>query len=279
MLHLNPHGNEGKSVLVIIDGQVDFTDCPGSALPVPGGLTAIGNVAIFIFLNVALIDAILLTSDKHNPMHIAHAVRWVDRAGNHPANYTEITLAQIDAGDYRAANPVQQVLQRKYVAELEARGEKTLMIWPPHCIPGTPGYKLDQRLVKAVAFWEDFTDKKAVYLDKGEHPDTEQYGAFAAAVPVHDAPATFMNMPVVNWVNSFGSKIWTGLALSHCIMASMQQVFDESPVANRSSHILMTDCTASVPGFELATTSWLAEQSMRGLRTQSSLEDWEVAAV
>ena len=269
-------GNDQRTVLVVIDGQKDFEKRPGSALPVPGGMSALRRTAEFIMLNVVSIDAILATRDKHVPNHIAHAVRWVDRAGAHPANYTEITLAQIDAGDYQASDLSLQEVQRKYVAGLEARREKTLMIWPPHCIVGTPGYELDAELVSSFTFWEKYPGRKVVYLDKGEHPDTEQYGAFAADVPVSGAPETFTNMPVVNWVNSFGTKIWTGLALTHFVMASMQQAFDETTLTDRSSNILFADCTASVPGFEPVAETWLAKQRAAGLRVQSSLEDWEV---
>ena len=273
--NFNTVGNDAKGILLVIDGQKDFTKCPGSTLPVPGGLSALRRTAEFIMLNLVSIDAILATRDKHVPTHIAHAVRWVGRDGEHPAVYTEITLAQIDVGEYRAADPVFQMIQRNYVAELEARGQKTLMIWPPHCIADTPGYELDPALVSAFAFWEKYTDKKVVYLDKGEHPDTEQYGAFGADVPVPGAPETFINMPVVNWVNSFGTKIWTGLALTHCVMSTMQQAFDETALTDRPSNILFADCTASVPGFEPVAEAWLTKQRAAGLRVQSSVEDWE----
>ena len=268
-------GNSRNKILIVIDGQLDFTDRPESALPVPGGVFALAHTAEYIMRNASKIDAILATRDKHVPNHIAHAVRWVDREGNHPSGYTAITLAQIDAGDYRAADPALQMTQRKYVAGLEARREKTLMIWPSHCIAGTSGYELDPVLVDACAFWENQTGKQVVYLDKGEHPDTEQYGAFAADVPVPGAPETFINMPVVNWVNSFGTKIWTGLALTHCVMSTMQQAFDETALTDRPSNILFADCTASVPGFEPVAEAWLTKQCAAGLRVQSSVEDWE----
>ena len=268
-------GNKSKTILIVIDGQNDFTDLPDSALPVPGGGLALRRTADYIRQNYASVDAILATRDKHVPNHIAHAVRWIDRADNHPSGYTEITLTQIDAGDYRAADPALQMTQRKYVAGLEARREKTLMIWPSHCIAGTSGYELDPVLVDACAFWENQTGKQVVYLDKGEHPDTEQYGAFAADVPVPGAPETFINMPVVNWVNSFGTKIWTGLALTHCVMSTMQQAFDETALTDRPSNILFADCTASVPGFEPVAEAWLTKQCAAGLRVQSSVEDWE----
>ena len=268
-------GNSRNKILIVIDGQLDFTDRPESALPVPGGVFALAHTAEYIMRNASTIDAILATRDKHVPNHIAHAVRWVDREGNHPSGYTAITLAQIDAGDYRAADPALQDVQRKYVAGLESRGEETLMVWPPHCLAGTPGYELDPALVEAFAFWESQTDRKVVYLDKGEHPDTEQYGAFAAAVPVPGSPATFTNTEVVHWVNSFGIKVWTGLALTHCVMSTMQQAFDETALTDRPSNILFADCTASVPGFEPVAEAWLTKQRAAGLRVQSSVEDWE----
>ena len=271
--NFNPEDNQAKGILIVIDGQKDFTKHPGSMLPVPGGISALRRTSEFIMLNVVSIDAILVTRDKHVTNHIAHEVLWIGRNGEYPAVYTAITLAEIDAGEYRATEPALQMIQRNYVAELEARGQKTLMIWPPHCIAGTPGYELDPALVIAFAFWEKYTDKKVVYLDKGEHPDTEQYGAFAADVPVAGAPETFTNMKAIDWINSFGTKFWTGLALSHCVMASMQQVFDEASVGNRSTHVLFSDCTASVAGFEKITKDWVLAQRAIGLRVQRSIED------
>ncbi|MCZ0963027.1 bifunctional nicotinamidase/pyrazinamidase [Paracoccus benzoatiresistens] len=85
--------------LIVIDMQTDF--CPGGALAVPGGDEIIGSINALM----KGYDAVVLTQDWHPAHHASFAV-------NHPGA-DPFSLADMPYGP--------QVL------------------WPPHCVIGTPG--------------------------------------------------------------------------------------------------------------------------------------------
>ena len=116
-------------VLLVIDVQQDF--CPGGALAVPEGDAVIGPIR-----SIALLfDHIILTQDWHPANHISFA-------SSHPGkqNFDSIQLAY---------------------------GRQVL--WPSHCVQGTPGANLHPAL--------DLTEAQLI-LRKGFHPQIDSYSAF-----------------------------------------------------------------------------------------------------
>ena len=118
----------GDDALVVIDVQNDF--CPGGALAVPEGdrIVSVANRLAARFRHV------VLTQDWHPRGHVSFA-------STHPGRkpYETITVAY---------------------------GEQVL--WPDHCIPGTPGAEFHPALD---------TRKAALVLRKGHDPHIDSYSA------------------------------------------------------------------------------------------------------
>ena len=122
----------GADLLLIVDVQVDFL--PGGALPVPDGNAVVGpiNAIQRRFRHVAL------TQDWHPADHVSFA-------DNHPgrAPFESVALAY---------------------------GPQVL--WPRHCVQGSPG----------AAFAPDLaTDRAGLVIRKGLDPRVDSYSAFLEA--------------------------------------------------------------------------------------------------
>jgi nicotinamidase/pyrazinamidase len=118
----------GGDVLVVVDAQNDF--CPGGALAVPEGdrVVSVANRLAERFGHV------VLTQDWHPPGHVSFA-------SSHPGRkpYETITVSY---------------------------GEQVL--WPDHCIPGTPGAEFHPALDSR---------KAALVVRKGHNPQIDSYSA------------------------------------------------------------------------------------------------------
>jgi nicotinamidase/pyrazinamidase len=115
-------------VLVVVDAQNDF--CPGGALAVPEGdrIVPVANRLAERFHHV------VLTQDWHPRGHVSFA-------SSHPGRkpYETITVSY---------------------------GEQVL--WPDHCIPGTPGAEFHPALD---------TRRAALIVRKGDNPQIDSYSA------------------------------------------------------------------------------------------------------
>ncbi|WP_298281765.1 bifunctional nicotinamidase/pyrazinamidase [Acidocella sp.] len=121
-----------NSALLIIDVQPDF--CPGGALPVPGG----DQIIPLINRLAAGFETVVLTQDWHPPGHVSFAA-------NHPgkAPFETVTLPY---------------------------GPQVL--WPTHCVMGTPGAALHPAL--------DIPHASAI-IRKGSNLVVDSYSAFLEA--------------------------------------------------------------------------------------------------
>lgn len=115
--------------LIVIDMQVDF--CPGGALAVAGGDEILGAINDLM----PDFDAVVLTQDWHPPDHTSFAV-------NHPG-----------------AQPF-SILQMPYGPQV---------LWPVHCVIGSPGAAFHPRLAVDVA---------DLVIRKGFRPGIDSYSAF-----------------------------------------------------------------------------------------------------
>ena len=122
----------GKACLVVVDVQNDFM--PGGALAVPRG----DEVVPLINALAARFENVVLTQDWHPRGQVSFA-------SSHPGKKPFETI-RLDYGE--------QVL------------------WPDHCVQGTPG----------AAFHKDLAVSHAqLVLRKGYHPDVDSYSAFLEA--------------------------------------------------------------------------------------------------
>jgi nicotinamidase/pyrazinamidase len=119
----------GDTALVVIDVQNDF--CPGGALAVPAG----DAVVPVINSVMSRFSHVVLTQDWHPAGHLSFA-------SSHPGRQPFETVT---------VNYGPQVL------------------WPDHCVQGTPGANFHPGLD---------TSKAAVIIRKGRNPEVDSYSAF-----------------------------------------------------------------------------------------------------
>ncbi len=115
--------------LIVIDLQNDF--CPGGALAVPGGDEIVAGINALM----KTFDAVILTQDWHPRGHSSFASAHLGKA---PFETTEMPYG-------------------------------TQVLWPDHCVQGSPG----------AAFHPDLdTDPADLILRKGFNPAIDSYSAF-----------------------------------------------------------------------------------------------------
>ena len=239
--HLTPASQNREKVLFLgIDIQQDFMD--NGALGVPGAKQDVLRVTKFIYNNMDKISNIAVSLDTHLPHQIFHPCWWIDENGNHPAPYTIITLADLDAGRWRAV--INPQASREYVKHLEQDAKKALCIWTYHCLQGTSGAALENQFANMVYFHS--VAKKAVMqrLVKGQDPLSEMYGIIK---PEYDTKG-YINLDFLNKLESYDRILIAGEAKSHCVLESIHQIleyYETRPEITKKVYIL-EDCMLSL---------------------------------
>lgn len=243
--HLTPAAQNRERVLFLgIDIQQDFMD--NGALGVPGAEQDVLRITRFIYDNMDKISNIAVSLDTHTPHQIFHPCWWIDENGNHPAPYTVITLADLDAGKWKAV--INPQASREYVKHLEQDAKKALCIWTYHCLQGTSGAALENQFANMIYFHS--VAKKAVVqrLVKGQDPLSEMYGIIK---PEYDTKG-YINLDFLNKLESYDKILIAGEAKSHCVLESIHQIleyYETRPEITKKVYIL-EDCMSPIPGYE-----------------------------
>ena len=181
-----------RRLLLCIDVQKDFIE--GGALEVPGSIGDVERITRFIYNNMGGITRIMCSLDTHTPHQIFHPCWWANSAGDHPAPYTIITHADVEAGNWR---PVIGDLRDslEYLKELEKAdaGKKQLCIWPYHCVAGSDGGTLENEFAKMVYFHSVARKSVNHMIRKGEDPYSEMYGI----IKPEYSKKNFLNTPIL----------------------------------------------------------------------------------
>ena len=261
-----------KSILVVIDGQNDFMDVPGAALPVTGAAQDMNRVALMIDQMGHQLWDIQLTFDSHHAYHIAHPLFWVNGQGQSPAPFTEITLQQVNSGQWRARMPNHQKLATEYVRALDANARYNLVIWNPHCLIGSWGHNLYQPLFEAVSDWEKRHVAIASKVTKGSNWSTEHYSAVRADVERPDDPGTQLNIGFIETLQEADHIFLTGQASSHCVANTVTDIADNFGTEPLNKLFLVEDGMSPVPGFEALSQNFFRDMKARGVNICSTQE-------
>ena len=256
--------------LLIIDPQNDFLDTAGAALPVPGANADMDRLAQWLCNHSDAVDSVTVTLDSHASVGIERTTFWLDAQGRELAPFTTVTLAAVQAGQFvpRHAQRLPEVL--RYLQQLEAGGQRQLVVWPVHCVLGTWGHLIHEGLSEALAAWELHSGNTVHKVLKGHNPLTEQYSAFRAEVPGADDPRTALNQPLLQALERpSGTLLVAGEALSHCVAASVQDLIEQWDAERLQRTVLLTDCMSPVPGFEAMGVRFLEAARACGVRTQA----------
>ena len=247
--------------LLIIDPQNDFCDIPGAALPVTGADADMRKLAALLREQGAQIDAITVTLDSHQRLDIAHPGFWQTRQGEAVTPFTQITAAQIRAGDFVPREASARPRALAYAEALEAQGRYTLMIWPVHCEIGTWGHNVHAELHAALVEWQLAHQRNVSYVIKGTNPWTEHYSALQAEVP-DDDPGTQLNRSLIEQLKAYDHVLVAGEASSHCVKATVEHLVAHLKPAQLT---LLRDCMSPVGGFEAQAEAFLADMKKQGV--------------
>lgn len=274
-----------KLHLLIIDPQNDFCDLPEDycpalpaqqgrmvpALPVPGAHADMQRLAGWIAQGGNGLDGISVTLDTHHRLDIAHPGFWKTGAGATVAPFTEISAAQVRAGDYRPRDA--QALPRTlaYLDDLERNGRYRLMVWPVHCEIGAWGHNVHADLRAAYNHWEEQRQRNVVTLNKGENPWTEHYSAVMAEVPDPADAHTQLNRPFLQSLAQADRLYIAGEAGSHCVKATVEHIVQHAGM-RPDALTLLTDCISPVSGFEQQYRDFLQRMADAGVRLATSCD-------
>lgn len=216
----------------------------------------------FIYRNLARITEITATLDTHKAHQIFHPAFWVNPTGQHPAPMTMISLAEVEAGQWRVNPALAAHLEQDnpatlnryachYVKTLSQEGKYPLTIWPYHAMEGGIGHALVAAVEEAL-FCHSLARSSPTPLEtKGSHPLTENYSVLSPEV-LTDAQGKAIatkNTPLIDRLLHFDVVIIAGQAKSHCVAWTVDDLLTEIQVIDPTlagKIYLLEDCTSPV---------------------------------
>jgi len=261
-----------RAKLLVIDPQNDFCDIAGAALPVAGADADMTRLATLMRRARAALSDLIVTLDSHASVSIERTTFWKQANGDAVAPFTEITERAVRERRYSPRKESLRGDVLEYLRALEARGRYKLTVWPVHCVVGTWGHNIHAAIAAELAAWEEATQTPALRVLKGFNPMTEQYSAVRAEVPREDDPRTQSNAVLIeravpdagNWL------LVAGEAASHCVAATMTDLFETMPLDDRRRVVILRDCMSAVAGFEAAAERFFAQAVALGARVMTA---------
>lgn len=236
--------------ILIIDPQNDFMDQPDAALPVSGSVKSANRLSQFIENNIEELEEITVTLDSHSYFSIERTSFWQDSEGNEAKPFTVLNLEAVKSGKLRFVTSNETI--KKEVLDTLVQMEKlnkSMTIWPVHCVVGSKGHAIEPSVREALNKWEAKKGQSANYVFKGLNNTTEHFSAIKAEVPKDD-PRTEVNKELVEFMNKPGTLFVAGQASSHCVKLTVEYFLEEVNNKPKSQIVLLSDCMNPVSGFE-----------------------------
>ncbi len=287
--------------LVAVDVQNTFC-IPGFELFV-GGRSGTGAVddtrrlCEFIYRNLGSITQIVPTMDTHQAIQIFHPIYLVNDEGEHPAPYSIVSAADLEAGLWRFNPTVSASLDMDreegdryllhYARTLEEGGKYGLTVWPYHSMLGGIGHALVSALEEAIFFHDVARATQAEFQVKGNNPLTEHYSALGPEVTEGPDGAIIAerNTTLVDKLGTYDAVVIAGQAKSHCVAWTIDDLLAD--LRERDDSLarrvyLLEDCTSPVvvPGVidytdeADAAFQRFADAGMNVVRSVETLADW-----
>lgn len=238
--------------LLIIDPQEDFCNPDWGTLFVPGSVEDCEKTASMISRLNKRIQKIYVTFDSHRQYQIFHPMFWIKNSGDVMNPFDLITHADVMNGDIIPVDVNMLDWCKTYTKALEDGGRYPLVIWPYHCLIGTPGWNMNPLVMKAILDWEKETYKMYNPITKGSNFKTEHYSAVKAEVNVPEDPSTQLNQKgIIEPLENADIVAIAGQARSHCVANTVRDIMDSfsDPSFIKKLYIL-EDATSDVPTFE-----------------------------
>lgn len=154
---------------MVIDPQFDFAN-PNGTLFVPGAVEDMQRLAVFIEKNKVVLNDIHVTLDSHHVLDIAHPRFWKDSKGSNPNPFTCISVSDVQNGVWVPVIPSLTRRAIDYLKELDASGRYPHLIWPEHCLIGTPGASIVSEVMTSLNNWCVANMATIDFVSKGSNP-------------------------------------------------------------------------------------------------------------
>lgn len=227
-----------------------------------------------------------ITLDSHHQHHIAHPVWFKDTSGNHPQPFTGMreekgTIIgyrydnngnQHDVGEFTTTKPGDHNWTVSYLRELSKGNRYPHMVWPFHCLIGTPGHNVIAPLMENILEWERKVHHPTNKVTKGSCPYSEHFSAVRAEVPHPKFANTQLNAEFVTMLAEADEVIVTGEALSHCVANTFMDILRELGDDWAKKCVLLTDCSSNVTGFNDLGNKFVKNMTALGMKTSTSTE-------
>lgn len=256
-----------------IDWQYDFCD-PKGALFVAGADSDTVRMAKFINRVGPRVEMFHFTLDSHQAVHIAHPCMWIGKDGANPPPFTVITVQDVEQGTWRAADPAKQSWYLQYVRTLKTNDRYALMIWPPHCLIGSPGHNLMPEIWAELNNWSMARRRMINYVTKGSHPDTEHYSAMQADVPVPADPGTKLNANFLKFL-AIADELWiTGEASTHCVPNTVYDIASNFSREQVKKFVIFRDLMSPVAIAKPLADKFFTDMAAMGVRIVDKSTDY-----
>lgn len=268
---------EDKGMPKILWGMVDLQNVfllspdalglpPYESLSVPGALASAERTVRAMYEYAPYIWGMFVTEDTHPPFTV-HSRFWyiVAATGKPPAPFTPISVDDLRSGrvvpifDF-AGSGLKSPLE--YAQELWATygpgspdprpWNQSIMAWPTHSQEGSPEAALQTDIWQAMHYWSIVMQANPWMQQKGKLLDSENYGAFQAAVPTA-SPSSSFNMEFFRYIKDADWVIWGGAqARTHCSVDTFTQLvraYESDPETSTRLNrlVVLDDCHDNIP--------------------------------
>lgn len=226
-----------KKILIIVDPQNDFIE--GGSLAVEGARKAMNNLTKHLQARGDEYDHIYVSLDTHNPTSLAFKMNWLG-----PGLDNVITGSRFPVDDIKSGRIYPRF---KYTRDQDVAAvlkQPNFVVWPPHCIKGTPGHNIYEPLETELIKLKD----KVTFLTKGNEDAWHNYSVFSYG----DHRLTQYGENFDLWDKRYDNPdiYIAGLALDYCVFETVKDLQEISPAG---TYILLVSMGASIQEQEVVT--------------------------
>jgi nicotinamidase/pyrazinamidase len=251
--------------------QVDQQIIHDGELCVAGAMDDANRIAALIDRIGQKIHDAVFTMDSHSEWHISHTRWYKSSSGRNPNPFTVMDnvngeIIGTDGEKYNCAISSLQAWTLHYLNALKLGGKFAHVLWPDHCLIGTPGHNIVPVVRQALLNWSNKYRNNVIFKTKGSNPLVEHFGIVHSEV---EDPNDFTTKPdtgLITDLMTYDRILVLGQAKSHCVRESIMQIVRLNPDFAKKC-VLITDCMSNVTGFEQQGEDFVKDAVALGAQT------------